>query len=56
MPQSFQPLCGEAARFGKIAGAGPVQDVVDFGLEGTAVGLCSCLELLQDVIIEITHQ
>ena len=29
---------------------------MDFGLERTAVGLCSRLEVLQDVIIEITNQ
>jgi len=56
MPQSFQPPSGQAACFRKIAGAGSLQDIVDFGLERTAVGLCGRLELLQDVIIEVTNQ
>jgi hypothetical protein len=56
MPQSLQPTRRQAARFRKIAGAGPLQDVVDLGLERTAVGLRGGLELLQNVIVKVTNQ
>jgi hypothetical protein len=48
---SRQPL-----RFGKTAGARVSQDVVDFRLQRTTVGLGRSLELLQDVIVQIAEK
>jgi hypothetical protein len=56
MREPFQPLRGETTGFRQIACARSAQNVVNLRLQRAVIGFRRCLQLLQDVIVEVADQ